>query len=132
MYWSIVILALIGIGDTAYLIHKASKKEKLSCPLGSDCNTVLNSKWSTTLGVRNDLLGLLYYLGVLLGTLGIIYALPFAALIKSGLLLASAGAFFLSGYLTYVQIKNLDHICFYCLISAIVSTLIFIFLTQTL
>ena len=44
--WPLFILALIGMGLTAYLTYTAWQgKEVAGCTVGSACDVVLNSRW---------------------------------------------------------------------------------------
>ena len=118
-----VILICIGIIDSSYLIYKFYKKHPLVCPMNTDCNAVLNSKWGKFLGVRNEIWGLFYYLlllaFVLIGNFYITNPL-FSSLVIAytyfGLLY--------SLYLTYIQIYKIKEYCLYCLLSALVNLLL--------
>lgn len=58
----LLVLCLIGILETIYLIHKRKKAEHPVCIIGEGCSVVLNSKYNKTLGIHNDLLGLIFYI----------------------------------------------------------------------
>ena len=64
---TLIVLGLLGIVDASYIIWKSRKKQPLVCPIGGDCNTVLNSKWNKIFFIRNDVLGLLFYISVIIG-----------------------------------------------------------------
>ncbi len=111
-----IILCIIGIIDSSYLIKKRLKKQPLTCPLNDDCNIVTNSKWSKSFGINNDILGLLFYCFLVIA-LFINLTLV--------LILTAFGALF-SIYLLYIQKFKIKQFCFYCLISTMITFLLFI------
>ena len=126
--YSFIVFAAMGGFGVSYYIFKTKKSHgQLVCPVGSDCNTVVTSKYSKFLGVSLERWGLLYY-----GFTILVYSalVLFPALIPSGtsslLLLLSTGAFFFSLYLLFVQGFVLRTWCIWCLLSAILSIVIFI------
>src|SRR3989344_3900107 len=64
---SFLTLALAGIADAGYLVwkHYHNTTKPLVCPLDHDCSKVTESKWSTIFWVRNEVLGLLFYVSML-------------------------------------------------------------------
>ncbi len=121
----LIVLSLIGLIDASYLWWKYSQPEPLICPLGNDCSAVLDSKWATFLGVRNEILGTIFYAGILLLALGL-YFLPaqtalLVLLLKIGATVGLLTSIFLVGVQVYM-----GNYCLYCLISAAVSTMIFV------
>jgi len=107
-----IILCAIGIINSIYLIKKRITKKPLVCPLKGDCNFVTQSKWSKTLGINNDILGLLFYC--------ILLIILFISLNTIILILTIIGALF-SLFLLYVQQFKIKQYCFYCLISTFSS-----------
>jgi uncharacterized membrane protein len=123
MLWIFIILCLIGIADASYLIYKHYKKKPLTCPVNDDCTVVTESKWSSIFGIRTEVLGLLYYVGMLAAVIVLTnYLSEFVFLIQIG---TGLGLLF-SLFLTYIQFFKLKHFCFYCLSSGIVSLLLFV------
>jgi uncharacterized membrane protein len=60
--WPLFILALIGMGLTAYLTYTAWQGKLVAgCTEGSACDVVLNSRWSTLLGMPTSFWGFLTY-----------------------------------------------------------------------
>jgi uncharacterized membrane protein/glutaredoxin len=60
--WPLFILALIGMGLTAYLTFSAWQgKTVAGCTVGSACDVALNSRWSTLLGMPTSFWGFLTY-----------------------------------------------------------------------
>jgi uncharacterized membrane protein len=128
-YIFIIIFAVWGVFLTLK-IYKEKKEEKnrpMVCPLGANCHSVLTSEFSSFLGIGLELFGTLYYglIAVSYGTILIFPQLmtPYTAFILTGL---TIGAFLFSIYLTFVQAFYLKNWCTWCLLSAGLSTLIFI------
>lgn len=121
-----IVLSIVGIADAGYLMYAHQKKKPLVCPLEHDCSRVTESRWSYVLGVRNELLGLIFYMGILLFALGevIFPALlqPFYDLAVLGI---GAGLIF-SIILLLIEIFYIKDYCFYCVISALLTLLLFI------
>lgn len=118
----IIILSILGIAITGYIIYAHACNKKVVCPTFSKaCNAVLDSKWSRVLGVKNEILGFLYYLivfvftGLSLSSFGAVLALKALVII----------AVLYSLFLTYIQSRKLGHFCFYCICTAIINLLLF-------
>jgi len=121
-----VILAIIGLIDSIYLSWEKIFHVEVFCGGSGDCQTVANSPYSEIAGIP------IAYLGV--GVYIVIIALLYlegrgtfwrqnSPLIIFGLTLAGT---IYSIYLTYLEIAVIYAICPYCVISAVVMTLLFI------
>lgn len=128
---SFITLAIAGIADAGYLVwkHYHNSSKPLVCPLDHDCSKVTESRWSSTFWVRNEVLGFLFYLSMLVAGLVMFFmpgllllSLPLTLLMK---LAAGAGLLF-SLFLIWVQIYKIKDYCFYCMISALVTLLLFV------
>ncbi len=112
----ILALAVIGILETLYLIRKRLKKKEPVCVIGGACNIVLGSKYNKTLGIHNDILGLLFYLTILVLT---------ATEFSNNLILITAVIGAISSlYFTYLQFFKIKSWCFWCMMSAVNTWLI--------
>jgi uncharacterized membrane protein len=121
----IAVLALIGLLVSAYLtLHKFGVIGTLVCGTGS-CEVVQTSKYAVVFGVPVPLLGLIGY-AIILGValVGLQSNRPAIALT---LFLLADGAFMFSLYLTYLEAYVIHAWCRWCLASAAISTLIWIF-----
>lgn len=120
----ISLLALVGLGITTYIFRKKSANEQLVCVLGQACNYVTKSKYSSTLGIPNELLGTAYYMSIilLLNTTLLLHSEKQAVNIVLLIMAFSASAF--SVYLTYIQFFVLKKICEYCLATNLINILI--------
>lgn len=114
----IIVLAIIGILITGYITISHAKNKKVVCPINSrSCNAVLDSEWSSILGVKNEVLGLLYYISMLIG-LWLSQSLPaIFTVMKGAAIMAALYSLFLIG----VQAKSLKEFCFYCLLTALIN-----------
>lgn len=120
-----IVLSILGLLNSTYLYYKHRKKEILVCPLHSHCNTVIESQWSTFLGVRNDVLGTLYYLFLLTLILFSLGKPQFQEQIYKVIFPILLTGVIYSGFLTYIQLKRIKNLCLYCLISAFITLLLF-------
>ena len=119
-------LSIGGIIDTSYLLYQHYKKKPLVCPMDHDCSVVTESKWSKVFFVRNEILGLSFYLLILIFLIISIILPNFSSKIYIFLLSLSIIGIAFSIFLVYLQIYKIRDYCFYCLISAFLTLLIFI------
>ena len=120
----LMFLAIVGIVDASYLSAQHFLGGDVKCLLVSGCDVVLVSKYSTIFGLPVALFGLCFYIGVLFLSF-LAYERKSRSLFQ-GLFLWSIGGLLATGWLFYVQAVLLKAFCFYCLISASLSTLIFL------
>lgn len=127
---SFITLTIVGIADAGYLVwkHYSHKAGPLVCPLDHDCSKVTESKWSSIFWVRNEVLGLLFYVFMLVAGLVVffmpvfsLFSFPLSLLIKVS---AGAGLLF-SLFLLWVQIYKIKDYCFYCMLSILITLLLF-------
>ncbi|MEK7209038.1 MAG: vitamin K epoxide reductase family protein [Patescibacteria group bacterium] len=122
----IIIVALSGFLAAFYIWRQKRRSEKLICPLNSDCEVVVHSRYSTLFGLPLEWLGFAYYLSVIVSqTLN--FFLPVQlAVVQPLILWLTVAAFLFSLYLIYIQIIKLREWCAWCLLSAIFCTIIFL------
>lgn len=122
LFWLVLIIAFIGILETLYLIHKRRLADHPICPMGGRCDLVLSSKYNKTLGVHNDISGLMFYLffvvlaGLFLSGNQIVLAHQNIILVAAGAVLIIATLMSL-GFI-YLQWRVIKAWCFWCLMSA--------------
>lgn len=123
---SFLALAIGGIITSGYLVwqHYHRQQQPLVCPLNHDCSIVTESKWSHIFYVRNEVLGLLFYVGMVLA--GIILSFNAAFLPVLWIRLGTGFGVLFSLFLVYIQAKIIKDYCFYCLISALLTVLLFL------
>jgi uncharacterized membrane protein len=121
------LLALVGVLLATYLyLYKIGVVGTMVCGAGS-CELVQTSRWSRFLGVEVSLIGLLGYLGILgVSLAGLQPANQERRWPDTWLLLLSGGGLLFSGYLTYIELFVLDAICRWCVVSAVIISLIFL------
>lgn len=122
---SLMVLALIGIIDSGYIYWHHIRKKPLECPINeSDCNAVVESRFGRIFGIKNEFLGMIFYLFILIGAFVSFY--NNVLIVNYLMIVVSSIAFAFSFYFVYVQKYILKRYCFYCLISAIVNLFIFL------
>src|SRR5687768_3616396 len=124
----IAVLALIGLLMSVYLtLHKYGYIGTLACGTGS-CDTVQTSPWAVFMGIPVPVMGVVGYLVLLV--LAVVGLQPaHAENRKLGLmifLLADIAVAF-TVYLTYLEAFVINAWCRWCIGSAIIVTLIWIF-----
>ena len=123
--WPLFALASIGIILSGYLSYSAWQEKLVAgCTVGSACDVVLNSRWSTLFGMPTSFWGLLTYASLAAIAWNKATDLPW----KAAWLVSLFGLFY-SLYLTSVSFIALDSACPYCLTSLGLMTLIFITVT---
>lgn len=124
----ITILASFGILITGYIAICRAKNKRIVCPINSEsCNEVIESEWSSLLGIRNEIIGLIYYIllisGVVLTNSGYFSTIT---IIK----VASTIATLCSIFLVMVQTRIIKKFCSYCFLTAVINTIIFMLLVK--
>ncbi len=131
----VAIAVALGLIDSLYLLWKRYIKphSPLICPIGENCQTVLDSRYGSLLGFRNEFLGLGYYT-LLLFLLLFAEQAPTPKISVWGqgidpLVLAtvlSGAACAASAMLTAIQTFVLKNYCSYCLLANALNAFIFI------
>lgn len=124
LQWTGIALAAIGLIDSAYLTWLKLADATAACAGIGDCQSVNNSRFASVGGVPIALLGALSY--------GAILALLFADQARPEWRMASRVAMFgltltgtlYSAYLSYVEVAVLRAVCPFCVVSAVVMTLL--------
>ena len=119
-------LSLAGIFVALYLLlYKLGMIGNLSCSVGS-CETVNSSKWATFLGLPVAGWGVAWYVAMFVLALVSTGSRFADSIVVSTVLLgvATTGLLF-SLYLTYLELFVIDAICQWCVVSAVIVTIIF-------
>jgi uncharacterized membrane protein len=119
----IAALAFVGMVDAAYVALHRSRGFLLPCGIAGGCDQVLNSPYSAVLGIPVAWFGLAFYLTTAGCALFAFFGFE-RALRLSFVLVCAALAFSL--YLVYLQAIVIQAFCDYCLLSALLVTLIFV------
>jgi len=120
-------LALAGIFIGLYLtLYKLGIIGELTCSVGS-CETVNTSKWAVFLGFPVAAWGIFFYVAVfVLALVGTSDRLADTKAISLLLSLWSTVGLLFSAWLTYLELAVIQAICIWCVVSAILVTLIFV------
>jgi uncharacterized membrane protein len=120
-------LSLAGIFVAVYLLlYKIGVVGNLSCSIGS-CETVNTSKWATFLGAPVAAWGVGFYIVMFVLALASLQDRYADSLMMSRVLvLISAGGFAFTVWLTWLELFVIHAICQWCVVSAIIVTLVFV------
>jgi uncharacterized membrane protein len=120
-------LSLAGIFVALYLLlYKLGLIGALSCSVGS-CETVNSSRWATFLGLPVAGWGVAWYVGMfVLALVSTGEKFAQSSLISLILLLVAATGLVFSLYLTYIELFKIHAICQWCVVSAVLVTIIFL------
>lgn len=125
---AVAVLALIGVLLSTYLtLYKLGFIGTLACGTGS-CETVQASKWAVFMGVPVPFLGLVGY-ALILGAalLGLQQTWFDNRRVAFALYGLATGAFVFSLYLSYLEQFVIHAWCRWCIVSAVIATLIWLF-----
>ncbi|HEX6940389.1 MAG TPA: vitamin K epoxide reductase family protein [Longimicrobiales bacterium] len=125
---AVALLSVVGVFISAYLLlHKLGVVGTLVCGTGS-CETVQASPWAVFLGVPVPAWGVVGY-GALLAVSLVGVRPGFWGSRRLGwvLVVLGAAAFGFSAYLTAIEAFVIRAWCRWCVASAVVATLIFVF-----
>lgn len=114
------VVALVGVAETTYLTVEHFTGKIPPCTVLQGCGEVLTSQYASIYGVPLALIGLIYYLTILVLTRlnGRRSLVALAAVSSFGLAI--------SAFLVYLQLNVIGAICLYCMASAATTTLIWI------
>lgn len=126
-------IAAIGIAEAAYLVKIRRLQQQPVCPIGTDCTTVLSSRFNHVFGIHNDVVGLVFYVAFAFATALLVLNAYDVSLVERSMQVMAAGATGMSLFFVYVQGRVLRAWCFWCLMSAATIGLMdIILLTATL
>jgi uncharacterized membrane protein len=122
--WIARVLALVGFADAAYLTATHYAGAPVFCGASGGCDAVLTSTFATLGPVPIALLGAVYYgIASLLAWTPIESWSRRTAGVFAGL---TGGALVVSGVLFLLQALVIEAWCRYCLVSAAITTLLFV------
>ena len=114
-----LLVAVLGIGLTAYLVYVHYSGAKPACTSGQSCLKVQTSVWSKLDGVPVALIGLLGYIGIFLSLLA-----PDREEMRLGVFAMALIGFGFSAYLTYREIFSIHAICEECVSSFVLIAIL--------
>jgi uncharacterized membrane protein len=123
----VALVAFAGVFVALYLtLYKLGYIGTLVCQVGS-CEKVQTSKWATFLGFPVGSWGVGYYIGVMvLAVSGLTPRYAESRTISRVLVGVTAVGVLFSLWLTYLELFVIDAICQWCVISAILATMLFV------
>lgn len=116
--WAIALFALIGLGVAGYLAYVHYADKHIICLTGGGCEVVQSSRYAKFAGVPVPVLGIVGYLSILVSLL-----IPGEPGRAAGALFGVSG-FGFSVYLTWLELARIKAICQWCVVSAVMMTLI--------
>lgn len=119
-------LGFLGLADALFLTFNHFRLGGTPCTI-SGCETVTSSIFSTAFGLPISLIGVVYYLVILI--LAFLYTDTLQKRYLSGLSYLTLAASLVSLWLIYLQAFVIEAWCVYCLISALATFTIFIAVT---
>lgn len=122
---SFIVLSFLGMLDVGYLAYKHVQKKPLVCPINHNCSEVTESKWSNMFGVRNEYMGMAYYGSLFVGGVASFLYPTHHVPIYLFLFCATVLGVIYSVFLVSLQAFVIKNYCFYCMISALLSLLLF-------
>ncbi len=122
----ILLATLGGLIVASYIRNKKQKNEVLVCPIDTDCNAVVNSKYSKFFGIPVELLGQVYYAVFLIIYAIVLFTTPLGDVLEGILIGLSSLAALFSLYLVSLQAFVIKEWCLWCMMSFASSAIIFI------
>lgn len=117
----IACVALVGLADAIYLTVQHVTGQSVRCTIVSGCSEVLSSSYASFNGIPLALIGAVAYFTVF--SLAILAAFKYPVVRK--LLAIVVGLMFLTTlWLLYLQAFVIGHFCQFCLLSALVTTVL--------
>ena len=117
----IACVALVGLADAIYLTVQHVTGQSVRCTIVSGCSEVLSSAYASFNGIPLALIGAVAYFTVF--SLAILAAFGYPLVKK--LLAVIVGLMFLTTlWLLYLQAFVIGHFCQFCLLSAVVTTVL--------
>ena len=121
---TILTLSILGIFDTVYLtVKRYSHDSSINCSIFEGCDFVTTSSYSAILGIPVAVLGIIFYVGIFV--LSFLYLRSKNRKFIVSLLGLSSIGVLMSFWFLYTQAFILNAFCLYCLVSAGLSTTIF-------
>lgn len=122
----IAALAFAGVFLAIYLtMYKLGLIGQLACSVGH-CETVNLSRWSVFLGLPVAAWGVGFYIAVFAVALaGTTERLADAPVVSTALLALTGWGVLFSAWLTYLELFVINAICVWCVVSAILVTVLF-------
>lgn len=120
-------LSLIGLFIALYLtLHRMGVIGTLACGVSGGCDVVQSSAYATFLRIPVPFIGLAGYLVLFIVAYGSMHGSARERVTAIALVALSAVAFLFSVYLTVLEAFVIHAWCKWCVVSAVIATLIFL------
>ncbi len=126
-YYLIIIFGIAGIFDAGFLTYEHFQGIVPPCTANAwfaDCGKVLNSSYSVVLGIPLALIGFFYYFILTALTVAVLFGRK--KLFAFGILIFTSAGLLGSIYFVYLQLVVIQAVCFYCMVSALNSLILFL------
>src|ERR1700688_295718 len=117
---TMLMLTLVGLGVAGYLTYLHYSGSAIPCFKGGGCETVQHSAYSKLAGVPVALIGLVGYVAILASLLA-----PRGEMTRLATMFFTLVGFGFSAYLTSRELFSIHAICWWCVSSAVIMTLVF-------
>jgi uncharacterized membrane protein len=125
LYALAALVSLIGLADAIYLTIEHLSGRSVRCTIVSGCSEVLSSEYATVRGIPLAMIGAAAYFAVF--SLAVLAAYSYRWAAK--LLTVIVGLMFITTlWLIYLQALVIKHFCQFCLLSALVTFILTIFI----
>jgi uncharacterized membrane protein len=125
--WVGYVFALLGITgffDSGYLAIKHYSGDSIACSIFKGCDIVTTSVYSEIWGIPVALIGVVYYLTILILSIIFLDTDKIKYLFLASRL--TVVGFIASAVFVYLQLFVIKALCLYCLISATTSSILFV------
>jgi uncharacterized membrane protein len=123
----VLVASLVGFADATYLAVQHYREAPVVCEIGGtpfgSCEGVLDSPYATVLGIPMSLVGAFYYFIVFLLASG--FSRTGDIRLMRALAVIAGLGFVTTLWFVYLQLFVLHALCFYCVVSALATTLLF-------
>lgn len=122
---SFLVLCILGMVNAGYLFWKNRQPKPLVCLFNQNCDKVIKSRWSHIFYFRNEALGFVFFLFMFFAMISTFFV-SFPGLVYLLILIGTSFSLLFSIFLIFVQIFAIKEYCFYCLLSALITLLLFL------
>lgn len=124
LIWSLITVSFLGFLDASYLTVAHYTGSRLNCSIIKGCDVVTTSAYSEIFGIPVALLGIFYYLTVLI--LSLLYFDSRNRTILKFIFPLTCLGLLASAWFMYAQFFLIKALCQYCIVSATTSTGLFV------
>lgn len=121
----IFVFSLLGLSVASFLFYEYGLNGPIVCPTGQGCDIVRASSYSSFFGIPVPILGIAYYFTMAI--LSVVHSHYLShKVVRKLQLLISASAVGFGIYLTFLEAFIIKAYCFWCVLSFIISVVIFL------